>query len=148
MDILRLSQVAPERLRQMMLRSRAEIFDPERMAYVRAIVEDVRQRGDAAVVEYTQRYDGVALSSDRLRVDRQDVRRAFDAVDDGLRTALASSIERGRRYNEWLRPPGLLLDEMEPGITAGETSATAAHTSGRVRASHSAPPPPMDAPVR
>jgi histidinol dehydrogenase len=118
-DILRLSQVAPERLRQMMLRSRAEIFDPERMAYVRAIVEDVRQRGDAAVVEYTQRYDGVALSSDRLRVDRQDVRRAFDAVDDGLRTALASSIERARRYNEWLRPPGLLLEEMEPGITAG-----------------------------
>ncbi len=119
MDILRLGQAPPERLRQMLERSRAEVFDPARVAHVRAIVEDVRQRGDAAVVEYTQRYDGVTLSPDRLRVDRQEVRRAYDVVDDGLRSALASSIERARRYNEWLRPPGVQLEEMEPGITAG-----------------------------
>jgi histidinol dehydrogenase len=118
-EIQRLSQVAPDRLRQMLQRSRAEVFDAERIAHVRAIVEDVRRRGDAAIVEHTQRHDGVTLTPDRLAVDRQEVRRAYDAVDDGLRTALASSIERTRRYNEWLRPPGLQLEELEPGITAG-----------------------------
>ena len=119
MEIQRLRQVAPDRLRQMLRRSRAELFDAGRVAHVREIIEDVRRRGDDAVVEHTRRHDGVELSPDRIRVDRQEVRRAYEAVDDGLRAALAGSIERARRYNEWLRPPGLQLEELEPGITAG-----------------------------
>ena len=119
MEIHRLSQVAPERLREILQRSRADVFDPEIASHVRGIVEDVRRRGDAAIVEHTQRHDGVALSPDRLRVDRQEVSRAYDAVDDGLRTALATGIERARRYNEWLRPPALQVEEMEPGLTTG-----------------------------
>jgi histidinol dehydrogenase len=118
-EIQRLDQLAPERLQQILRRSRTEVFAPERMAHVRAIIQDVEQRGDAAIVEYTERYDGVALTPERLRVDRQDVRRAYEAVDDGLRAALASSIARARRYNEWLRPPGLMLEEMEPGLITG-----------------------------
>ena len=119
MDIHRLKQIAPERLRQILHRSRAEVFDAERVGHVGAIVEDVRRRGDDAIVEYTQRYDGVALSPDRIQVDRQEVRRAYEAVDDGLRAALTASIDRARRYNEWLRPAGLQLEEMESGLTVG-----------------------------
>lgn len=119
MEIQRLSQVAPARLREILQRSRADVFDAERAAHVRGIIEDVRERGDAAIVEHTQRHDGVVLAPDRLRVDRQEVRRAYDAVDDGLRTALATSIERTRRYNEWLRPPALQVEEMDAGLTAG-----------------------------
>jgi len=118
-EIQRLSQVAPARLREILQRSRADVFDAERAAHVRGIIEDVRERGDAAIVEHTQRHDGVVLAPDRLRVDRQEVRRAYDAVDDGLRTALATSIERTRRYNEWLRPPALQVEEMDAGLTAG-----------------------------
>jgi histidinol dehydrogenase len=118
-EIHRLKQIAPDRLRQILHRSRAEVFDAERVEHVRAIVEDVRRRGDDAIVEHTQRYDGVGLSPDRIQVDRQEVRLAYDAVDDGLRAALAGSIDRARRYNEWLRPAGLQLEEMEAGLTVG-----------------------------
>ena len=119
MEIYRMGQVAPERLEEILRRSRAEIFAPERIAHVRAIIGDVHLRGDAAIIEYTQRFDGVALSPDGLRVDRREIRQAYEAVDGGLRAALASSIERARRYNEWLRPPGLTLEELEPGLTVG-----------------------------
>jgi histidinol dehydrogenase len=118
-EILRLKQIAPDRLRQILQRSRVELFDAERVAHVRAIVDDVRRRGDDAVVEYTRRYDEVLLTPDRIQVDRDEVRRAYDAVDDGLRAALAGSIERARRYNDWLRPAGLQLEEMETGLTVG-----------------------------
>lgn len=104
MEISRLGQIAPRRLHEILRRSRAEIFAPERVAHVRAIIEDVERRGDAALLEYTQRYDEVALSSDRLRVDREEISRAHDDVDDALHAAMAGSIERVRRYNEWLRP--------------------------------------------
>ena len=119
MEVLRLRQIAPDRLRQILQRSRAELFDAERVGHVRAIIDDVRQRGDDAVVDYTQRYDGVQLSPDRIHVNRDEVRRAHDAVDEGLRAALANSIERARRYNDWLRPVGLQLEEMETGLTVG-----------------------------
>jgi len=118
-EISRLGQIAPRRLHEILRRSRAEIFAPERVAHVRAIIEDVERRGDAALLEYTQRYDEVALSSDRLRVDREEISRAHDDVDDALHAAMAGSIERVRRYNEWLRPSALALEELEDGLTAG-----------------------------
>jgi histidinol dehydrogenase len=119
MDVIRLADAAPERLQRMLRRSAAEIFDPERLAYVGGIIADVERRGDAAVIEYTARYDGVTLGADRLAVERTEVRRAYDAIDDGLRTALEAAIDRTRRYNERLRPAQLTLDELEPGITTG-----------------------------
>ena len=119
MDVIRLADAPPERLQRILRRSSAEIFDPERVAHVGAIIADVERRGDAAVLEYTARYDGVTLTPDRLAVERTEVRRAYEAVDDGLRTALQAAIDRTRRYNEWLRPAGLTLDELEPGISVG-----------------------------
>ncbi len=119
MEIIRLADAPPARLKRMLTRSGAEVFDPARQVHVRAIIDDVARRGDEAIAEYTQQYDGVAVPPERLRVGRDEVTRAHDAVDDELRTALATSIERTRRHSEWLRPPALTLDEHEPGITAG-----------------------------
>jgi histidinol dehydrogenase len=118
-EVIRLDEVSPDRLQRILRRSSADVFDATRQAHVRGIIEDVARRGDAALIEYTQRYDGVTLPSDGLRVGRDDVARAYDAVDDSLRAALATAIERTRRYNEWLRPATLLLDEREAGITTG-----------------------------
>ncbi len=119
MDVMKLHEISPERLRRMLRRSGAEVFGPERVAHVRGIMEDVQRRGDQAIVECTQRYDGVELTAARLRVGPDEIRAAYAEVDDGLRTALATSIERARRYSEWLRPPALSLDELAPGTTVG-----------------------------
>lgn len=119
MDVIRLETASPERVQQILRRSRADVLSPERLRYVQTIIEDVERRGDQALVECTHRYDGVILTPDRLRVDRSEIAQAYDAVDDGLRSALAASIERCRRYNLWLRPPSLTLEEVEPGIVAG-----------------------------
>lgn len=119
MDVVRLADAPPERLKRILRRSSAEIFDPARAAHVAGIIADVEQRGDAAIVDCTAQYDHVTLTPERLAVARAEVRKAYDEVDDGLRAALAASIERARKYNERLRPAGLTLDELEPGITAG-----------------------------
>ena len=119
MDVVRLADAPPERLQRILRRSSAEIFDPARAAHVAGIIADVERRGDAAIVDCTAQYDHVTLTPERLAVARAEVRKAYDEVDEGLRAALAASIERARRYNERLRPAGLTLDELEPGITAG-----------------------------
>jgi histidinol dehydrogenase len=53
---------------------------------VAAIIADVRARGDAAVREYTERFDGCRL--DALAVARSEMEAALGRLDPGLRAAL------------------------------------------------------------
>jgi histidinol dehydrogenase len=87
---------------------------------VRDIVEDVRARGDAALVEYTRRFDGldVACAGD-LRVEQRRLRAAFDGLDAGQRQALDFAAERIRSYHQrqvleswsYREPDGTLLGQ-------------------------------------
>lgn len=56
---------------------------------VRAILDDVRARGDDAVREYTKRFDGVALGE--LRVPASELERALETIPDRVRDALAAA---------------------------------------------------------
>ena len=47
---------------------------------VRSILEDVRKRGDKAVLHYTRVFDGVTLKSDQLEVRRSEITRAYKNV--------------------------------------------------------------------
>jgi histidinol dehydrogenase len=64
------------------------------MEQVRPTVEAVRERGAAAVIEATSRFDGVALSS--LRVPAQELAAAERALDPAVREALGVAIARAR----------------------------------------------------
>ena len=69
------------------------------VAEVRAIVDDVRARGDAALREYTRRYDG--LDTDEFRVPVSEIAHARDLLDPALLAALgeaASVIESFHRH--------------------------------------------------
>jgi histidinol dehydrogenase len=61
----------------------------EPVAAVQAILADVRQRGDAAVRDYTARFDGVTL--ERLRVSPEAIAEAWDDASPELRAALAAA---------------------------------------------------------
>ena len=47
---------------------------------VRAILSDVRRRGDAALVEYTRRFDRLELAASTLRVTEAEIDEAVAAV--------------------------------------------------------------------
>lgn len=49
-----------------------------------AIVKDVRERGDAALLQYTKEFDGCALTADKLRVSREEIRRAYQELDESF----------------------------------------------------------------
>jgi histidinol dehydrogenase len=69
----------------------------EREQTVRQIVNDVRRRGDAAVHEYTEKFDGVKLTS--LEVDKAQIDRAYQEVDKELLAALKLAAERITAYH-------------------------------------------------
>lgn len=54
--------------------------DAELEAYVKPIIADVRKRGDAALVEYTKKFDRVDLAPENLRVTKQEIKEAYNSV--------------------------------------------------------------------
>ena len=68
---------------------------------VAGIVDDVRLRGDAALLEHTARLDGVqAASVAELEIPRDELRRAFDSLPTAQRDALQMAASRVRSYHE------------------------------------------------
>jgi len=65
------------------------------------ILADVQRRGDAAVLEYTARFDGLqAASMSELELTQADFKAAFDALPPAQREALQAAAARVRRYHE------------------------------------------------
>jgi histidinol dehydrogenase len=67
---------------------------------VSEIISAVRRRGDAAVIELTERFDRIALSPAQLRIGAEEVDRAIDAVPEADRAALGEAATRIRAYHE------------------------------------------------
>jgi histidinol dehydrogenase len=60
----------------------------------RAIVDDVRKRGDAALIHYTAKFDRVTLTADRLRVSPEEIAAARKDVSPAERDALTFARDR------------------------------------------------------
>jgi histidinol dehydrogenase len=68
---------------------------------VAAILAEVRRRGDAAVLEYTRRFDRVAASvMDDLEIPRREIEAAFERLHPARRDALVQAASRIRLYHE------------------------------------------------
>jgi len=66
-------------------------LDGDAQASARAIVDDVRARGDAAVAEYTERFEGRQIKPEAFEVDPMIAARAKDDLEGPLRLALAEA---------------------------------------------------------
>jgi len=80
------------------LAGRSVVFDAELMSLVGAIVDDVRARGDEALVDYTAQFDKVELK--QIRVDEEELRRCAAGVDERVRRALRDAIRNIREFHE------------------------------------------------
>ena len=65
------------------------------------ILADVQQRGDAAVLEYTARFDGLDLAAMAdLELTQAELKAAFEAISAAQRDALQAAARRVRTYHE------------------------------------------------
>jgi histidinol dehydrogenase len=92
---LDLRGLAGDELRAALPRPTAAGDEP--VAVVREILADVRQRGDAALLDLTERFDGVRL--DTPRVDPTELGKALDRIDPAVRTALEAAADRIRSHH-------------------------------------------------
>ena len=131
---------------------RGAAFRRQDIQRVQGILTAVRKQGDAAVIEYSRRFDAPDLTIEKLRVDRQEMADAGRRVGRQFKQALnlaASQIESfhsRQRTNSWIDMPraGTVLGQMVhpvdsagvyvPGGKAGQTPLVSSVLMGAIPA--------------
>lgn len=106
--------------REFVGRGRDKIFDPDLRDSISDLVADVGARGDAALVETLQRFDGCTVTADQLRVGDDEYDAARQTVGDALLAAIRDSIAHVRAFNEQVCARADWTFESEPGLQVGE----------------------------
>jgi histidinol dehydrogenase len=82
----------------------------------RGIVEGVREGGDAALLDYTERFDGVR--PENVRVPAAEIERARDSLPDEIRESFLYAIENVRTFHR--REMGRSWEQSRGGATVGQ----------------------------
>lgn len=101
---------------QIMKRSEAEI-DALR-SKVEAIIKDVKLRGDDALIEYSEKFDGVRIEKSDLKVNEDEIKEAYKKIDKSVLKALKHAEKNIRKFHEMLLPKEFEI-EIEKGVIAG-----------------------------
>ena len=84
---------------------------------VEAIISEVRSRGDAALLDYAEKFDKVRPEA--VRLSEEDWDAAYDEVSPELAEALSEAYARISRFHELQRREDFWITETEPGISLG-----------------------------
>jgi histidinol dehydrogenase len=68
-------------------------IDTNVLNIVRKIIEDVRINGDRAIIEYTKKFDDIALEPNKIRVTREEIIKSYDYVNENELSAIKALIE-------------------------------------------------------
>jgi histidinol dehydrogenase len=86
---------------------------------VREIIDRVRTAGDAALIDYTRRFDGLDLKTTALEVSTAELERALAGLDAAIVGHLRLAVARVRAYHERQLPQSWFTDG-EDGIFLGQ----------------------------
>ena len=90
------------------------VSDGAVQARVDEILADVKQRGDQAVIDATNRFDRLAVDSmEQLRLSSEQLKTAYEGLPSEQREALAVAAERIRRYHERQKPESWQYQEAD-----------------------------------
>jgi len=97
----------------------ATAFAAQQEAEVRAIIDAVKARGDAAVIEYTRRFDCPTMTAARLPVTAKEFAAARAEVGEEFLQAVATAAEHVRAFHE-KQVPRDWIDLTQPGVVLGQ----------------------------
>ncbi|WP_411830889.1 histidinol dehydrogenase [Paenibacillus graminis] len=102
------------------LQREVEYGTPEQNRAVKEIVANIKKEGDAALLRYTERFDGAALTAAGLRVTEEELQAAYGRVEESFVTAIRAAAANIRAFharqkrNSWmdLQPDGTILGQI------------------------------------
>ncbi len=99
-EIIRSQEKDRLAVRLQAIRDRNVALDDALVSEVAAITRDVRARGDAALLDYTGRFDGMQMRASELRVPEETLHRSALRVDSYVLESLQEAIRNVRAFHE------------------------------------------------
>ena len=86
---------------------------------VNEIIENVRANRDAAIFDYTKRFDGAGINAENILVTEGEIKEAYEKVDEKLLAVIRKALVNIRKYHEKQRQYSW-FDSEESGIILGQ----------------------------
>jgi histidinol dehydrogenase len=86
---------------------------------VKKIIDDVREKGDKALLQYTEKFDKIRLPPSKLKVDKKEIKEAYKKLEKNQLNALKKAAANITNFHkEQLRDKWTM--EIAEGVTAGQ----------------------------
>ncbi|MDO4803209.1 MAG: histidinol dehydrogenase [Lachnospiraceae bacterium] len=117
MEIRKLNEESFGRLLKDMLKRSPDSY-PVQEAAVAEILHNVRKSGDAALFEYTRKFDGADICPDNFIVSKEEEREAYEKTDPALLDVIRKAIQRIRVFHEHEKQKSWFMTE--DGMVLGQ----------------------------
>ncbi len=118
MNIYKYSELSKEQ-KEFILK-RAEIDITSYMQVAKEVSDDVKANGDAAVLKYTEKFDQISLTSETMKVTKEEIEEAYNRIDETSKEAITYAYNNIRTFHEKQKPEEMWMTEVDKGILAGE----------------------------
>ena len=81
------------------------------------ILDNVKENKDQAIIQYTEKFDGVTIEN--LKVSKDEIEEAYDTLDDDLLMALKQAASNIEKFHKKQIPSEWEM-EVNPGVVAGQ----------------------------
>ena len=118
MNIYTLSEMTQEEKTKIM--KRAEFDITEQMKLAKEVSDDVRDNGDKAVLKYTEKFDRVTLTQDKIKVTEEEIETAYNRLDKETREAIEYAYKNIYDFHEKQLPEEMWFTNVDKGLMVGE----------------------------
>ncbi len=99
---------------------RAELDITEQMKIAKEVSDDIRVRGDEAVLEYTAKFDRVELTADTMKVTQEEIEAGYKRLDKETREAIEYAYKNIYDFHEKQLPEEMWFTMVDDGLMVGE----------------------------
>lgn len=125
--IRQLSNMTPQDLS--ILKRRAESNIEEALAIAKEMIEQIKSRGDEALVDYIRKLDYPEATIANLKVTQAEFDHARKTLAPEIKAAITQAHHNIQRFHQRQMPDEMWFTELEPGIFAGEKITPVASTA-------------------
>ena len=117
-NIYKLSEMTKEQYDFVM--KRAEFDISEHMKIAKEVSDDIKKRGDAAVLEYTEKFDRVKLTAAEIKVTEAEIEAGYENCDKETREAIEYAYKNIYDFHEKQLPEEMWFTMVDDGLMVGE----------------------------
>ncbi|HPZ43931.1 MAG TPA: histidinol dehydrogenase [Bacillota bacterium] len=99
---------------------RSEVETDSIISDVARVIEDVKTRGDQALVDYTRQFEEVTINIDQIKVSPEEIKAAYEKVDEETIAAIRTLAGNVKRFHAAQMPNKMWSMEVSPGLIAGQ----------------------------